>query len=134
MSRARMRALEARRLTLLGRCEEQRLDLAQRISQLGPRAQLTAWSRRRAGGGTGGANPLTWVVGALSLLMMLRRKKKSAGAQLGWIAGLMALASRTTRLVRLIAQVRALYLGFQATRRARAPHPARYPRSVEPPR
>ncbi|MBV8742221.1 MAG: hypothetical protein JOZ12_10560 [Sinobacteraceae bacterium] len=124
MSSARLRALEARRLVLLGRCEEQRLELAYRLSQLRPRAQLTAWSRRRAAGG-GGPNPLAFVLGVASLLMMLRRKKGKKGSArgavpgVGWAAGIMALASRTTSLLRLIAQVRALYAGLRAARRAR---------------
>jgi hypothetical protein len=123
MSSARLRALEARRLVLLGRCEEQRLELAYRFSQLRPRAQLTAWSRRRAASG-GGPNPLAWVLGVASMLMMLRRKRKKGGARrivpgVGWAAGIMALASRTTSLLRLIAQLRALYVGLRAARRAR---------------
>lgn len=127
MGSARLRALEARRLILLGRCEEQRLELAYRFSQLRPRAQLTAWSRRRAAGGAG-PNPLAWVLGVASLLMMLRRKKRKGGARgavpgVGWAAGIMALASRTTSLLRLIAQVRALYAGLRAARRARGAAP-----------
>jgi hypothetical protein len=124
MSSARLQALEARRLVLLGRCEEQRLDLAYRFSQLRPRAQLTAWSRRRAAG-EAGPNPLAWVLVVASLLMMLRRRKKKGATTrgpvpgVGWAAGIMALASRTSSLLRLIAQVRALYVGLRAARRAR---------------
>jgi len=126
MSSARLRDLESRRQWLLGRCEEQRLDLAARFAQLRPGAQLTAWRSRRGGAA---ASPLSLGLALLSVVMMLRRKKRGRGRAarevpgVGWAAAIMALASRTTSLLRLVAQLRALYLGLKAARHARSqPH------------
>jgi len=44
--RSRIDTLEARRQELLNKCEEQRLELAYRVSQITPKAALTAWGRR----------------------------------------------------------------------------------------
>ena len=110
---SRLAQLETRRLELLNRCEEQRLELAYRFAQIKPREQLTAWTRRSA---TGSAkNPLAWVAGIAGLLLMLRRRRAVAGV--GWIAGLVALATRATTILRVLAQLRAVYRGFRAASR-----------------
>jgi hypothetical protein len=110
---SRLSALEARRRTLINRCEEQRLELAYRLAQIRPREQLTAWTRRSA---TAPAkNPLTWIAGALGLLLMLRRRRVVSGV--GWVTGLLALASRTTTILRVLAQLRAVYRSFKAAQR-----------------
>jgi len=115
MSR-RIDALEARRQALLNRCEEQRLELAYRVAQIRPSAQLTAWTRRS--GAASGKHPLAWIAGLVGLVLMLRRRR--ALSSVGAITGLIALATRTTTILRLIAQLRALYLSFKATRRPRS--------------
>ncbi|MDB6108222.1 MAG: hypothetical protein JWO52_8221, partial [Gammaproteobacteria bacterium] len=86
----RLEALEARRRALLNKCEEQRLELAYRIAQIRPAEQLTAWTRRSATGRR--QSPLTWIAGVVGLLLMLRRRRVLSGV--GWLAGLVALASR----------------------------------------
>ena len=123
----RLGALEAKRQALLNRCEEQRLELAYRVAQITPRAALTAWSRRA--GGTAGKTVLPWVAGAAGLLMMFlrRRRRPRAGGGgglggIGLITGLLALATRASTLLRVLAQLRALYVSFKATRR----RPERY--------
>jgi len=120
----RLGALEAKRQALLNRCEEQRLELAYRVAQITPRAALTAWSRRA--GGTAGKTVLPWVAGAAGLLMMFlrRRRRPRAGGLggVGLITGLLALATRASTLLRVLAQLRALYVSFKATRR----RPERY--------
>jgi hypothetical protein len=115
----RLDALEARRQALLTRCEEQRLELAYRIAQVTPRAALTAWSHRK--GGKGGQSLLPWIAGAAGLMMMLfRRRRKARGGGLrgvGLVTTLLALTTRATTILRVLAQLRALYATYKATRR-----------------
>jgi hypothetical protein len=109
--------LEARRQALLHRCEEQRLELAYRVAQIGPVAQLTAWRRRRGAKG-GGQHPFAWaagLAGLAGLAFMLRRRRVLSSVT--GLTGLIALASRATTLLRLVAQCRAIYLGMKASRR-----------------
>ncbi len=104
--------LEARRQILLNRCEEQRLELAYRFEQLRPREQLAAWTRHSAARSS--RSPLAWIAGAVGLLLMLRRRR--ALANVGWITGLFALATRATSILRVLAQLRSVYRTFKATR------------------
>ncbi len=115
MSRSRIRLLEARRRLLIEACQEQRLELSYRIAQLRPSIQLTQWTRR-GGPKAAASHPFTWIAGALGLLLMARPRKLLAG--MGWLTGLVALASRATTLLRLFAQLRAAYAGSKASRRA----------------
>src|SRR5882724_7644553 len=78
---SRLEALEARRLALLNKCEEQRLELAYRLAQIKPAEQLTAWTRR--GAGSRAQSPITWIAGLVGLLLMLRRRRLLSGV--GWI-------------------------------------------------
>jgi len=108
----RLEELEARRRMLLSRCEEQRIELAYRVAQLGPAAQLTAWTRRHHATGPS-KHPLAWVAGLTGLLvMMLRTRKLLTGVT--WITGLIALASRATTLLRIFAQLRRLYFNMKS--------------------
>ena len=115
----RLDALEARRQALLGQCESQRLELTYRISQVTPRAALTAFSQRA--GRKGGKNLLPWIAGALGLLMMLvRRRRRGRGGGLGGVGlvtTLLALTTRATTVLRVLGQLRALYMTYKATRR-----------------
>lgn len=119
----RIDALEARRQALLNKCEEQRLELAYRVAQVTPRAALTAWTRRA--GGKGGLSLMPVIAGAAGLLMMFlrrRRRKSSRGGGVGLggvglITGLFALTSRATTILRIFAQLRAMYMTYKATRR-----------------
>jgi hypothetical protein len=113
MSRTRLKALEARRRTLLNKCEEQRLELAYRVAQIRPSEQLTAWTRRSVAGR--GKSPLTWIAGLIGLLLMLRRNRLLSGV--GWVTGLFALATRATTVLRVIAQLRGVYRSLKETRR-----------------
>jgi hypothetical protein len=116
---SRIDGLEARRQALLTKCEEQRLELAYRVSQITPKAALTAWGRRS--GKSAGKHPLAWIAGAAGLLLMLRRRRRSLSGLggVGLITGLLALASRATMILRVLAQLRAVYLSYKATRRPR---------------
>lgn len=110
---SRLDSLEARRQALLRKCEEQRLELAYRVAQIKPAAQLTAWTKRSASGK--GKSPLVWVGAIAGLAMMLRRRRVLS--KVGWATGLIALATRATTVLRVIAQLRAVYLSLMATRR-----------------
>jgi hypothetical protein len=113
--KSRLEALEARRRTLLNRCEEQRLELAYRVAQIKPSTRLTAWGRRS--GKSEGKNPLPWVAAVAGLLWMLRRRR-GALSGVGWITGILALATRASTVLRVIAQLRAIYLTYKAARRS----------------
>jgi len=110
----RIHELQARRQALLQRCEEQRLELAYRVARIKPVAQLAAWSRRGAAQGTG-SHPLAWIAGLASLLLMFRRRKLVRSV--GWLTGLLTLASRASTILRIIAQLRAVYLSVKAARK-----------------
>jgi hypothetical protein len=109
----RLEALEARRQALLNKCEEQRLELAYRIAQIRPAEQLTAWTRGSATGR--GQSPLAWIAGVVGLLLMLRRRRFLSGV--GWLTGLIALASRATTVLRVLAQLRAVYRSLKTAQR-----------------
>ena len=109
----RLATLEARRRALLSRCEEQRLELAYRFAQIRPREQLAAWTRRSAT--SPARSPITWLAGVIGLLLMMRRRRMLSGV--GWITGLVALASRATTVLRVLAQLRAVYRSFKAAQR-----------------
>lgn len=110
----RLETLEARRRDLLNRCEEQRLELAYRVAQIRPAAQLTAW-KRRGGPQAAAHHPLAWIAGLASLLLMFRRRRLLTGVT--WVTGLVALASRATTLLRVLAQLRALYVSMKTDKR-----------------
>jgi hypothetical protein len=129
---SRISALEARRQALLNKCEEQRLELSYRVAQITPRNALTAWTRsRRAdgkGGGIGSLLPLIAGAGGLLMMLMRRRRRRryrggggGAGLGVGLIATVLALAGRATTVLRLLAQVRSLYMTYKATRRPERP-------------
>jgi hypothetical protein len=110
----RIAHLEARRRFLLNRCEEQRLELAYRVAQIRPAAQLTAWTRR-TGAQSAANHPLAWLAGIAGVLVLLLRGRRLLTG-VGWITGLLALASRATTLLRMFAQIRALVSSLKASR------------------
>jgi hypothetical protein len=124
---SRIDSLEARRQALLNKCEEQRLELAYRVTQITPRNALTAWSRSRRASGKGGITslvPLIAGVGGLMMMMLRRRRRRSrgvAGLGVGLITTVLALTTRATTILRVLAQLRALYMTYKATRRPERP-------------
>ena len=98
-----MQQLEARRRTLLRRCEEQRAELAARLAQLSPASLL----RPSADGSPAGKlhHPLAWAA-ALAGLLFLGRTREVLTFVL-WIRSALALAGRAAHLVRLLTQLRA---------------------------
>ena len=100
---SRMKQLEARRRTLLRRCEAQREELAARLAQLNPLSAL----RFSADGSAAGKprHPLAWAA-ALAGVMFLGRAREVLTFVL-WIRSALALAGRAAHLVRLLTQLRA---------------------------
>ena len=125
---SRIDELEARRQALLNKCEEQRLELSYRVAQITPRNALTAWSRsRRKGGGIISLLPLIAGAGGLLMMLLRRRRRRSrgggAGLGVGLITTVLALTTRATTVLRILAQLRALYMTYKATRRPERERP-----------
>jgi hypothetical protein len=100
----RLHDLEARRRHLIARCEEQRLEIAYRIAQLSPVAQLSSLGRRAPN--SAASHPLAWLVSLATMLIMMRERRL-----VGWIGKVgagMALLSRARTIVRLLRQLRSL--------------------------
>ena len=100
----RLHELEARRRSLIARCEQQRLEIAYRIAELSPAAQLSNWTRRAPT--SAATHPLKWLVSLATLLVMMRERRV-----VGWIGKVgagVALLSRVTAVVRLLRQIRSL--------------------------
>ncbi len=94
---SRVRQLEARRLALLARCEQQRFEIAYRVRQLTPAALLSRWTRRPPDSAAN--HPLRWVLSLATLIIMLRERRL-----FGWVERLSvgaAVVSRATALLRL---------------------------------
>jgi hypothetical protein len=105
----RLHDLEARRLNLIARCEQQRLEVAYRIAELSPAAQLSQWSRRAPS--SAASHPFAWLLSLGTLLVMMRERRL-----VGWIGKVgagMALISRATAIVRLLRQLRSLSGGVR---------------------
>ncbi len=100
----RLHELETRRLNLIARCEQQRLEIAYRLAELSPAAQLASLTRRAPG--SAASHPLAWLVSLATLIFMVRERRI-----IGWIGKVsagMALLSRATTVVRLLRQLRSL--------------------------
>lgn len=100
----RLHELEARRLNLIARCEQQRLEIAYRIAELSPAAQLSNLTRRAPS--SAASHPLAWLVSLGTVLFMMRERRI-----VGWIGKVsagMALLSRARTVVRLLRQLRSL--------------------------
>ena len=106
---SRLRELETRRLNLIARCEQQRLEIAYRLSELSPAAQLSNLTRRAPT--SAASHPFAWLVSLATLLIMMRERRL-----VGWIGKVsagMALLSRASSVVRLLRQLRSLAGGVR---------------------
>jgi hypothetical protein len=100
----RLHDLEARRRNLIARCEQQRLEIAYRIAELSPAAQLSNWTRRAPT--SAASHPFAWLLSLVTLVVMMRERRL-----VGWIgkvSAAVALISRATAIVRLLRQIRSL--------------------------
>jgi hypothetical protein len=106
---SRTSELEARRRALLARCEEQRAELAYRLEQLRPAAQVANWGTRAPG--IAANHPLAWLAALVGIVTLLRPKKL-----LSWVTfatGALSILSRATTLLKLFATLRSLRSGFR---------------------
>jgi hypothetical protein len=100
---SRMKQLQARRRTLLRRCEAQREDFAARLAQLSPLSVLRATADGSAARKL--RHPLAWVA-ALGGMLLLGSAREVLTFVL-WTRSALALAGRAARLVRLLTELRA---------------------------
>jgi hypothetical protein len=106
---SRTAELEARRRVLLARCGEQRAELAYRLEQLRPSAQVANWSHRAPG--LAANHPLAWIAALAGIVSLFRPKKL-----LSWMTfatGALSILSRATSLLKLFATLRSLRSGFR---------------------
>ena len=102
----RMAELEARRRMLLARCEAQRAELAQRMTQLHQQSRpATLAAGAGDGSRTGPArHPLAWI-GVLGALMLLGRTREVLKLLI-WARTALTVASRTAQLLRMVRDLR----------------------------
>jgi YqjK-like protein len=101
--------LEARREALLARCEEQRAELAYRLEQLRPSAQMANWGSRAPG--SAASHPLAWLAALAGVVSLFRPKKL-----LSWMTfatGAISILSRASTLLKVFATLRSLRSGFR---------------------
>jgi hypothetical protein len=106
---SRMKELEERRRALLARCEAQRAEVAYRLEQIRPRAQLANFSHRAPEIALN--HPLAWVAAVAGVITLLRPKRL-----LSWMTfatGLVSIASRATQLLKVFVALRSLRQGFR---------------------
>jgi hypothetical protein len=104
-----MKDLEERRRVLLERCEAQRAEVAYRLEQMRPRAQLANLSQRAPQMALN--HPLAWVAAAAGIITLLRPKRL-----LSWLTfatGLVSILSRATQLLKVFVALRSLRQGFR---------------------
>jgi hypothetical protein len=98
----RLQELEARRHRLIARCEQQRREIASRVAQLSPAAQLATWTRQ--GPLSAASHSLGWLVSLATLLVMMRERRLLSW--IGRVSAGVALLSRASAVVRLFRQLR----------------------------
>ena len=101
--------LEARRRMLLARCDEQRAELAYRLEQMRPAAQVADWTSRAPGFAAN--HPLAWIAALAGIVALFRPKKLVSW--LTFATGVMSILSRATTLLKLFATLRSLRQGFR---------------------
>ena len=106
---SRIRELEERRLALLTKCEEQRVELAYRLEQVRPSAQVANFAQRAPQMAMN--HPLAWVAAVAGIVTLLRPKRL-----LSWLTfatGAVSILSRATQLLKVFVALRALRQGFR---------------------
>jgi hypothetical protein len=106
---SRTEELEARRRVLLARCDEQRAELAYRLEQLRPSAQVANWGHRAPG--MAANHPLAWIAALAGIVTLFRPRRL-----LSWMTfatGALSILSRATALLKLFSTLRTLRSGFR---------------------
>jgi hypothetical protein len=105
----RREQLEQRRRALLARCDEQRAELAYRLEQIRPAAQVA--NRTSRAPGIAANHPLAWLAALAGIVTLLRPKRL-----LSWLTfatGAISILSRATALLKLFQSLRSLRSGFR---------------------
>jgi hypothetical protein len=106
---SRVKELEQRRRELLARSEEQRAELAYRLEQLRPAAQVASWGSRAPG--MAANHPLAWLAALAGIITLFRPKRLVSW--LTFATGAISILSRATALLKLFATLRSLRSGFR---------------------
>jgi hypothetical protein len=106
---SRTSELEARRRALLARCDEQRAELAYRLEQIRPAAQVADWTSRAPQFAAN--HPLAWVAALAGIVALFRPRKLVSW--LTFATGALSILSRATTLLKLFATLRSLRRGFR---------------------
>ena len=104
-----MKELEERRRALLMKCEEQRAELAYRLEQIRPAAQIANFTQRAPAMAMN--HPLAWVAAVAGIVTLLRPKRL-----LSWLTfatGAVSILSRATQLLKVFVALRSLRQGFR---------------------
>lgn len=104
-----MKDLEERRRALLARCAAQRAEVAYRLEQMGPRAQLANFSHKAPQMAMN--HPLAWLAAVAGIITLLKPKRL-----LSWLTfatGVVSILSRATQLLKVFVALRSLRQGFR---------------------
>jgi hypothetical protein len=104
-----MKDLEERRRALLARCEAQRAEVAYRLEQLRPGAQLASFSQKAPQMAMN--HPLAWLGAVVGIITLLKPKRL-----LSWLTfatGVVSILSRATQLLKVFVALRSLRQGFR---------------------
>ena len=104
-----MKDLEERRRALLARCEGQRAEVAYRLEQMRPRAQLANFSHNAPQMAMN--HPLAWLAAVAGIITLLKPKRL-----LSWLTfatGVVSILSRATQLLKVFVALRSLRQGFR---------------------
>jgi hypothetical protein len=108
--------LEARRRALLARCEQQRIDITDRLERMAPGRHLSGWiSTLSSLARAGLSSPLAFWGITLGLALLLLRPRRLLG-RLTWITGALSLAARAPQILRLLGHWREIRSGFSRLR------------------
>jgi len=101
---SRLAELEARRAALLTRCAQQRLELAQRFSELNAGGGAGLGAAVAAGSARAARHPLAWVAALAGLAFMGRTREVLT--VLAWIRTALTVGARVAQLIGLVSAVR----------------------------
>jgi hypothetical protein len=108
--------LEARRRTLLARCDQQRIDLSYRIERLAPGKHFSSWmSTLGRLTRSGMSSPLAFWGITLGFTLLFLRPRRVLG-RLAWLSTALALVSRVSQITRIIGQWRDVRAGLARLR------------------
>jgi YqjK-like protein len=94
---------------LLARCDEQRAEIAYRLEQIRPSAQVADWTGKAPAFAAN--HPLAWLAVVAGVVALFRPRRLVSW--LTFATGAVSLLSRATTLLKLFATIRSLRQGFR---------------------